>query len=64
MAKTYAPSIARNVREEAKYIARYDAVITAALTLLSPEALAAYVAYKNAVYALNTFYSDIIPLLP
>lgn len=64
MAKKYTPSLVRDVREQAKYIARYDSTISAVMTLIGSEALTAYEAYKAAVIALNALAQTIEPLLP
>lgn len=64
MARTYVPSLRDKIHEEAVYIARYDAAITAFLTLASVEALGAYQAYKNAIFALNALLDELLPVSP
>lgn len=64
MARNYVPSLRDKVHQEAVYIARYDAAITAFLTVASPEILGTYQAYKAAITALNAVLTELLPPSP
>lgn len=62
VARTYVPSLVKNVRELAIYIARYGSTIRPAIAVLEPTAVASYDALAAAVIALNNFFDELYPV--
>jgi hypothetical protein len=64
MPKKYYPKLFDEVHDMNVYLARYNALILAALTLVNPAALVQYEALRAAVVAFDALRESIDPLLP
>lgn len=64
MARTYIPREVRQVHELAKYMARYNAILRAAVIAIDPSAESAYDALYAAVIAFDTLSQTLYPLQP
>lgn len=64
MAKTYIPKAVLDVHELAVFIARYGAVLRAAIVAVDPEAGAVYDTLATAVTAFDALRETLYPLQP
>lgn len=62
MAKTYIPSLMREVHKLSVFLARYNSILRPAISIADPDAVAAYDDLRNAVTALDAVYQVLYPL--
>jgi len=64
MGKTYYPTLSDQIHAASIYMARYNASILVALTVLDPELVPVYTALRDAVVAFDDKRSQMVPVLP